>query len=47
MCKGVIQLSSKPNIRVMEIGFNAGHSAEIFLKNNKDLIFVWKRNVMG
>jgi predicted O-methyltransferase YrrM len=22
----------------MEIGFNAGHSAEIFLQNNKDLI---------
>jgi hypothetical protein len=22
----------------LEIGFNAGHSAEVFLKNNKDLI---------
>lgn len=33
----LIELSKKPNINVMEIGFNAGHSAEIFLKNNKDL----------
>lgn len=32
MCKGVI---NNPNIEnVMEIGFNAGHSAEIFLQNN-------------
>jgi predicted O-methyltransferase YrrM len=34
----LIKLTSKPNIKVMEIGFNAGHSAEIFLQNNKDLI---------
>jgi predicted O-methyltransferase YrrM len=33
----LIKLTDKPNISVMEIGFNAGHSAEIFLKNNKDL----------
>lgn len=33
----LIELTNKPNINVMEIGFNAGHSAEIFLKNNKDL----------
>jgi predicted O-methyltransferase YrrM len=31
----LISLSNKSNINVMEIGFNAGHSAEIFLKNNK------------
>ena len=30
----LIHLTSKPNIKIMEIGFNAGHSAEIFLKNN-------------
>jgi predicted O-methyltransferase YrrM len=30
-------LTNKPNINVMEIGFNAGHSAELFLENNKDL----------
>ena len=34
----LINLTNKPNINVMEIGFNAGHSAEIFLQNNKDLI---------
>jgi len=34
----LIILTNKPNIHVMEIGFNAGHSAEVFLKNNKDLI---------
>ena len=33
----LISLTSKPNINVMEIGFNAGHSAEIFLENNKEL----------
>jgi len=33
----LINLTNKPNINVMEIGFNAGHSAEVFLKNNKDL----------
>lgn len=34
----LIMLTNKPNINVMEIGFNAGHSAEAFLQNNKDLI---------
>jgi len=33
----LINLTNKPNINVMEIGFNAGHSAEIFCKNNKEL----------
>jgi len=33
----LINLTNKPNINVMEIGFNAGHSAEVFLKNNKNL----------
>jgi predicted O-methyltransferase YrrM len=33
----LIQITNKPNINVMEIGFNAGHSAEIFLQNNKEL----------
>jgi predicted O-methyltransferase YrrM len=33
----LIQLTNKPNINIMEIGFNAGHSAEIFLKNNNTL----------
>ena len=35
--KDLIMLTNKPNINVMEIGFNAGHSAETFLKNNKEL----------
>ena len=35
--KDLISLTSKSNIRVMEIGFNAGHSAEVFLKNNPTL----------
>lgn len=26
----LIRLTSKPNIKVMEIGFNAGNSAELF-----------------
>jgi predicted O-methyltransferase YrrM len=30
----LITLSSQPNIKIMEIGFNAGHSSEIFLKYN-------------
>jgi predicted O-methyltransferase YrrM len=34
----LIKLTSKPNINVMEIGFNAGHSAEVFLKNNPTLM---------
>jgi predicted O-methyltransferase YrrM len=33
----LIQLTNRPNINVMEIGFNAGHSAEVFLLNNKSL----------
>lgn len=33
----LINLTNKPNINIMEIGFNAGHSAELFLQNNKDL----------
>jgi hypothetical protein len=27
----LLYLSNKPNIKIMEIGFNAGHSAELFL----------------
>ena len=30
----LIHLTKRPNIHVMEIGFNAGHSAETFLQNN-------------
>jgi len=33
----LISLTNEPNINVMEIGFNAGHSAEVFLQNNKHL----------
>jgi predicted O-methyltransferase YrrM len=33
----LINLTNKPNINVMEIGFNAGHSSEVFLKTNKEL----------
>jgi predicted O-methyltransferase YrrM len=36
----LIQLTNKSNISVMEIGFNAGHSAEVFLQNNKELTLV-------
>jgi predicted O-methyltransferase YrrM len=32
----LINLTNKPHINIMEIGFNAGHSAEIFLQNNKN-----------
>ena len=28
----LIQLTNKPDINVMEIGFNAGHSAEVFFE---------------
>ncbi len=35
--KDLIELSRKPDIAVMEIGFNAGHSAEIFLNTNRAL----------
>ncbi len=33
----LIELTNKPDIDVMEIGFNAGHSSEIFLKHNTTL----------
>ena len=34
----LVYLINNPNIKnVMEIGFNAGHSAEVFLQNNKEL----------
>jgi hypothetical protein len=34
----LIEISNYPNIiNVMEIGFNAGHSAEVFLSNNKNI----------
>ena len=33
----LINLTNEPNINVMEIGFNAGHSAEVFLENNNSL----------
>lgn len=33
----LIKLTKNPNINIMEIGFNAGHSAEVFLENNKEL----------
>ena len=32
--RDLIRLTTTPNINIMEIGFNAGHSAELFLKNN-------------
>lgn len=33
----LVNLTNKPNISVMEIGFNGGHSSEIFLKHNNSL----------
>jgi len=33
----IIELIKTQNLKVMEIGFNAGHSAEVFLKNNHSL----------
>ena len=33
----LINLTSKSVVNIMEIGFNAGHSAEVFLKNNNEL----------
>lgn len=36
----LIRLTSQPNLRVMEIGFNAGHSANNFLENNPSLSLV-------
>ena len=39
--KDLAQLISHPDVRtVMEIGFNAGHSAEIFLKTNPNITLV-------
>ena len=35
--KDLITLSRRSSIDVMEIGFNAGHSAEVFLQNNPTL----------
>jgi predicted O-methyltransferase YrrM len=35
--KDLISIITKPNLKVMEIGFNAGHSAVTFLQNNNDL----------
>lgn len=32
--KDLIELTKGTNINIMEIGFNAGHSAEVFLSNN-------------
>jgi len=34
----LINLTKTSTINAMEIGFHAGHSAEIFLKNNNDLV---------
>lgn len=36
----LIKLTQNGKKRVLEIGFNAGHSAEVFLKNNKELELV-------
>ena len=33
----LVKLTKNKKINIMEIGFNAGHSAEVFLKNNNDL----------
>jgi hypothetical protein len=33
----LIKLTNKSNITVLEIGFNAGHSSEVFLEYNNDL----------
>ncbi len=40
LTNNLIQFTNKPNLHVMEIGFNAGHSAETFLKNNTQLSLV-------
>jgi predicted O-methyltransferase YrrM len=34
----LIEITKGRRINMMEIGFNAGHSAEIFLRNNPDLL---------
>jgi predicted O-methyltransferase YrrM len=36
-CNEIRSLLNKDMNKIMEIGFNAGHSAELFLKNNPDL----------
>lgn len=36
----LLRITSQPNSKVMEIGFNAGHSAETFLLNNPTLTLV-------
>jgi len=36
----LIQLTSNGKIRILEIGFNAGHSADTILKNNKEATMV-------
>lgn len=36
----LIKLTQNCKKRVLEIGFNAGHSAEVFLKNNKEIDLV-------
>jgi len=35
--KDLIEITQNGKINMMEIGFNAGHSAEIFLQNNPEL----------
>lgn len=35
--RDLVTLTERPHINVMEIGFNAGHSAEVFLKHNTTL----------
>lgn len=36
----LIEIIGKSKINVMEIGFNAGHSAEVFLKNNPEMTLI-------
>jgi predicted O-methyltransferase YrrM len=36
--KHLIKLTEQNVLNIMEIGFNGGHSADVFLKNNQDLI---------
>jgi len=36
--KDLIEITQNGKINMMEIGFNAGHSAEIFLQNNPELV---------
>ncbi len=37
--KDLIKLINKPNIKILEIGFNAGHSADLFLKNTSSIVY--------